>query len=103
MRTEAGVDDRHAAYALVLDGWRLIHNVTRNEDEPEYELYDQRADPLSLRDITGDHPEVVERLAAALERWRRRADAARLPADAELADTLSADELDRLRSLGYLR
>ena len=26
-----------------------------------------------------------------------------LPADAELADTLSADELDRLRSLGYLR
>ena len=103
VRTEAGVDDRHAAYALVLDGWRLIHNVTRNEDEPEYELYDQRADPLSLRDITGAHPAVVERLAAALERWRRRADAARLPADAELADTLSADELDQLRSLGYLR
>ena len=103
VRTEAGVDDRHAAYALVLDGWRLIHNVTRDEDEPEYELYDHGRDPLNLSDVATDHPEVVDRLAADLERWRRRAEAARLPADAELADTLSADELDRLRSLGYLR
>ena len=103
VRTEAGTDDRHASYALVLDGWRLIHNVTRDEDEPEYELYDHGRDPLNLSDVATDHPEVVDRLAADLERWRRRAEAARLPADAELADTLSADELDRLRSLGYLR
>ena len=103
VRTEAGTDDRHASYALVLDGWRLIHNVTRDEDAPEYELYDHGRDPLNLSDVATDHPEVVDRLAADLERWRRRAEAARLPADAELADTLSADELDRLRSLGYLR
>ena len=103
VRTAAGTDDRHASYALVLDGWRLIHNVTRDEDEPEYELYDHGRDPLNLSDVAIDHPEVVDRLAADLERWRRRAEAARLPADADLADTLSADELDRLRSLGYLR
>ena len=103
VRTEAGVDDRHAAYALVLDGWRLIHNVTRDEGEPEYELYDQRADPLSLTEVAGDHPEVVERLTRELARWHRRSEAARLPADDELGDVLSADELDRLRSLGYLR
>ena len=102
-RTAAGADDRHASYALVFDGWRLIHNVTRDEDEPEYELYDHAQDPLNLTDVAADHPEVVARLAADLERWRRRSEAARLPADDALAGTLSADELERLRSLGYLR
>ena len=38
-------DDRHASYALILDGWRLIHNVTGDEGEPEHELYDQQEDP----------------------------------------------------------
>ena len=105
IRTGAGVNDDHAAYALVLDGWRLIHNVTRDSGEPKFELYDQRRDPLSLTDTADDNPDVVTRLAAELERWRRRAEAARLPADDddELAQTLSADALERLRSLGYLR
>jgi arylsulfatase A-like enzyme len=103
VRTGAGVEDQHAAYALVIDGWRLIHNVTRDEGDPEYELYDERADPFNLTDAADDHPDVVARLAAELERWRRRAKAAELPADTELAEALSAEALERLRSLGYLR
>ncbi|HJN45029.1 MAG: hypothetical protein CL477_02530 [Acidobacteria bacterium] len=103
VRAEAGADDRHESYALILDGWRLIHNTARETSEPEYELYDHLGDPLNLTDVAADHPEVVERLAAELERWRRRSEAARLPADDELTDILSGEELERLRSLGYLR
>ena len=103
VRTEAGADDHHASYALVLDGWRLIHNVTRDEGEPEFELYDHRRDPLNLTDVARDHPEVVEQLTTELARWRRRSEAAMLPSDDELGDVLSADELKRLRSLDYLR
>ena len=103
VRTEAGADDDHASYALVLDGWRLIHNVTRDEGEPEYELYDHTRDPLNLTDVARDRPDVVERLTAELARWRRRSEAAMLPSDDELGDVLSSDELERLRSLGYLR
>ena len=103
VRSEAGADDQHASYALVLDGWRLIHNVTRDEDEPEYELYDHKRDPLNLNDVRRDHPEVVERLTRELARWRQRSEAAMLPTDDELEDVLSADELERLRRLGYLR
>ena len=103
VRADAGADDRHESFALILNGWRLIHNTARETDEPEYELYDHLEDPLNLTDVAADHPEVVERLAAELERWRRRSEAARLPADDELTDMLSAEELERLRSLGYLR
>ena len=53
--------------------------------------------------FAGDHPDVVTRLAADLERWRRRSEAARLPADDDVAATLGAAELERLRSLGYIR
>ena len=77
--------------------------MTRDEGEPEYELYDHKRDPLNLIDVAQDHPGVVERLTTELARWQRRSEAARLPADDELGDVLSADELERLRSLGYLR
>ena len=102
-RTGNGAADRHASYALVLDGWRLIHNVAREDNEPEFELYQDREDPLNQTDVANDHPEVVRRLAAALERWRVRSEAARLPEDAELLGTLSPRERERLRNLKYVR
>lgn len=45
--------------------WRLTHNPGAPEGVPELERYDRRTDPLSLEDVAGDHPEVVERLAEA--------------------------------------
>ncbi|MAW63997.1 MAG: hypothetical protein CL473_08470 [Acidobacteria bacterium] len=102
-RAGNGTADRHASYALVLDGWRLIHNVVRKDNEPEFELYRDQEDPLNQTDVANDHPEIVRRLAAALERWRARSDAARLPRDAELLRTLSTQERERLRSLNYVR
>ena len=102
-REAAGIEDRHASVALVLDGWRLIHNEQRSADEPEYELYDHQADPMNQTDLAAIHPDVVEQLRAELERWRRRTRAGQLPTDDESTGTLSSEELERLRSLGYLR
>ena len=49
------------------------------------------------------HPEVVARMAATLDAWRRRAEAERLPSDAVAESQMSAEELQQLRSLGYIR
>ncbi len=85
----------------MLDGqWMLVHNMTRPESMAEFELYDQRTDPLHQNDVAGDNREVVERLAAKMTAWKTEAESARI----EEADpgTLDADELERLRSLGYV-
>jgi arylsulfatase A-like enzyme len=99
-------DDGHESYAMLLDGWRLVRNVKvpdRDQPAPEFELYEHAKDPLALHNVAAEHPDVVERLAKELDRWRQRVEAAKLPPDKELEGTLSADELKRLRSLGYIR
>ena len=100
-----GGGDEHASFALVLDGWRLVHNTKTPEEVtgPEYELYNHKTDPLSLHDVSDQHARLVERLAADLNRWEQRAEVARLPSDENISSTLSTDELKRLRSLGYVR
>ncbi len=91
------------SYAVVDEDWLLIHNRVREDDMPEFELYDVVADPLNLTNVAGAQTEVVERLAREIDRWHRIAEQARLPDDAEAAAGLSQAELERLRSLGYIR
>lgn len=92
----------HDQYAIVLDGWKLVRNENHPDDWPEYELYDHEEDPLNLRDVAADHPDVVERLAAELETWREYAASLKPPPDTEAIEGLSAEEIARLRSLGYI-
>lgn len=87
--------------AYISDGWKLIHHPRRPDGGKEYELFDHREDPLNVRDVSSVHPETVERMAAALADWRRKVESERLKGDARLGD-LSAEELERLRSLGYV-
>ena len=47
--------------------------------------------------------EVVERLSEQLEAWHRQAMAERLEADDDATEGMSAEELERLRSLGYIQ
>ena len=89
--------------AIVWDGWKLIHNTERPKETPEYELFDHRNDPWSLNDVAAEHPEKVEELADLLESWRRWVASERLPTDAELTEGVSSEELERLRSLGYVQ
>jgi arylsulfatase A-like enzyme len=88
------------SWAVVTSDWRLIRNPGAPEGAPEVELYDRRTDPLSLTDVAAEHPEVVERLAQTLAGWRAWVDDHKLEADA--SGQVSAEELERLRSLGYL-
>jgi len=91
------------SYAIVEGRWKLVHNVVRPPSKPEFELFDFYEDPLDRSDLARENPEVVERLAKALESWKQEARAARLKGDDEAAASLSAAELERLRSLGYVQ
>lgn len=88
------------SWAIVEGDWRLIHNSVRGDAIPEFELYDRRVDPLSTTDVADQHPEVVERLASQLCEWREWVAEHQLEADSTAE--LSAEELERLRSLGYI-
>jgi arylsulfatase A-like enzyme len=92
--------------AVVAEGFKLIHNLDLPENEPdfpEWELFDDQKDPLNLINVAGEHPEVVERLSRILEDWYKFAQAAKLPSDEGVIETLNPEELERLRSLGYVQ
>ena len=91
------------SYAIVDGQWKLIHNTIRPQGGPEFELYDFVNDPLDKTDVAAQHPEVVARLSKALGGWKDMAVAARLKPDSEATKHLSPEQLQRLRSLGYVR
>ena len=91
------------SYSVAEGTWLLIHNTVRADGAPEYELYDTENDPLNATNVADQHNDVVVRLGREIERWRRVAEVARLPEDSDAAAGLSPRELERLRSLGYIR
>ena len=91
------------SYSLISDGWKLIHNVKRTEEMPEFELYEVKVDPLDRHDVAGEHADIVARLAGHLSAWRSLVEAGRLPPDSASTQSMSAEELERLRSLGYIQ
>jgi arylsulfatase A-like enzyme len=91
------------SYAINDGQWKLIHNKTRPRGGPEFELYDFVKDPLDKTDVASQHPEVVARLSKALEGWHQMAVATKLKGDAEGTKNLSPEQIQRLRSLGYIR
>ena len=70
--------------------------------------FDQRGrcrhaeDPLDANDVADRNPEVVERLKAELERWHELVAQGKLP-EGDSTENMPAEELKRLRSLGYIR
>lgn len=91
------------SYAIIDGRWKLIHHVARAPHVPEYELFDFYADQLDQQDLATRHPQEVERLARVLRTWRQWAQSARLKPDADLAKGMSAEQLEQLRSLGYIK
>ncbi len=72
---------------LRTDRWKLIHRRARDLElqvswwtylsgsvviRPEWELYDLEADPLELRDVHEQHPEVLAELQPRLLAWEER-------------------------------
>jgi arylsulfatase A-like enzyme len=91
------------SFAIIRDGWKLVHNTKRPAGRPVYELYNHGKDPLDKVDLAAEQPEVVKRLANELEAWRRMAEVARLPPDSKSKEGLGKEELERLRALGYIQ
>ena len=73
------------------------------EEMAEWELYNHAEDPINHHDVAADHPEIVERLKDALAERLRYAEARKLPSDEDAAADMSPEEIQRLRSLGYMR
>jgi arylsulfatase A-like enzyme len=88
--------------AVIHEGWKLIHNLSRPPDWPEYELFDHQEDPLNFQNLASENPEIVERLAQLLERWHQAALEARVESE-ENAEDMSPEEIEKLRSLGYIQ
>jgi arylsulfatase A-like enzyme len=67
-RARTGRLFEHAA--VKTQRWRLMDGVR---------LTDAQADPLQMKDVSADHPEVVERLRAAYETWWKTVDQGEAP------------------------
>jgi len=79
----------------VHDGrWKYIHHLQRPD---ESELYDLLNDPKELHNLAGDQPEELGRLRGELMQHPF------LPGGKEGKSSMSAEDLERLRSLGYVR
>jgi arylsulfatase A-like enzyme len=92
-----------ASVAIVDGAYKLVHHLERAAGTPEYQLFEHGKDPLDLRDVAAEHPEVVARLVRDLDAWRKTAEAARLRPDSEAEKGMSKEELERLRALGYIQ
>lgn len=90
------------SYALRLRQRKLVFNPQRYEAQPEHELYAPLDDPLDQTDLARDDPDGVEQLFRELLAWHAGVRGARLAPDADGAQALNPDELERLRSLGYI-
>jgi len=91
------------SFAIVSAGWKLIHNTQRHPGDPEYELYRHDHDPLDQTELSAEHPEVIARLTRELRAWQAKAAGARLPPDSASTQAISKEDLERLRSLGYIQ
>ena len=90
------------SYAIIMDGWKLIHNTQRIEGQPEFELYNHREDPLDQANVAAENADRVERLSTELAGWRERALSGRVSSGAASTAGASPEELERLQGLGYL-
>ena len=94
-------EDDDESYAVVFDGWKLIHNVI-TKDKPEFELFDHRADPFDVTNVFHQYPDLAKALEAELTAWRKMAVEAKLP-DNMSTKGMSSEAINRLRSLGYIQ
>lgn len=93
-------DKDDESFAIVFEGWKLIHN-TKTVNKPEFELFHHSSDPFDAVNVAEAHPEIIEKLKTELSYWRREVTDVALPEDS--SEGLSSEELNRLRSLGYIQ
>lgn len=89
--------------AIIYDGWKLVVTTREDSDDPtRFELFRQPDDPLDQENRADQHPKVVQELKEMLVQWRETALAARLTEE-DPTTGMSQEELQRLKSLGYIQ
>ena len=94
---------RRESYAIMDGNWKLIHNVARPPERPEFELFDftrtrstRRTWPPSIPTWSSAWPSS----STAGSGWRRRPSSS---PTARRRKGMTAEQLERLRSLGYIK
>lgn len=97
-------DASEQRYALTTDRWKFFR-VEQRDGGVRRQLFDRSADPYELSELSAQHPEVTEPLAAALQLTldAQRSKGSALH-DGRLPATTPPDPvlLEQLRALGYL-
>ncbi len=91
------------AYSIISGQWKLVHHTVRQEGQPEFELFDRNKDPLDQTNIAEQNPKIVEQLAKELKLWKEKAVSVKLKSDTDSTSNMSPEEIERLRSLGYIQ
>lgn len=60
-------------FAARTERWKLVHASGFGREQPppnrQLELFDMQADPFETREVSGEHPEIVQQLLAEYEAW----------------------------------
>jgi arylsulfatase A-like enzyme len=97
---------RHEFLRSIEDArWKLLHipseQYQRGMQGMAYELYEVRSDPMETTNVVDQHPELVSLLRTLLEQRLSSSEPAQM-VPAQLPD-YSQEEIENLRSLGYIR
>ena len=88
--------------AVYLGNWKLIARYPKGAARPARKLFDLAADPLELRDMSARDRSRADALAGLLDAQVR--ENAKLAAGVEVRHVpLTPEQLERLRSLGYVQ
>jgi arylsulfatase A-like enzyme len=93
-KKQYAICDGEDTYSYRDDRWKLI------ERPDDVELYDIRTDPDEQENVSQDHPDVVEELAAIIDSYRQKADQTDEQLDSVAID---GEVQDRLEQLGYMQ
>jgi hypothetical protein len=91
--------DRDSWVAVRQGAYKLLHV----EGTPFWQLYDDEADPLERKPLGAAHEATAVRMRKAMEEWQRNMKDLARSREAGPKAELSEQELERLRSLGYIR
>ena len=84
--------------------WKLIHTGKEWTDNiKEYELFDIATDPLEKTNLIGRNPVAAEYLKDRLSKWAHSQKKLANIGIEGIEKTLTKEEIDELRALGYIK
>jgi hypothetical protein len=96
------IADRSGALERSIDGDVSLRARSSARGDPATYLFDLDADPAERRDVSDRHREIAERLGRELDEMLRIAAARGRGFEKSASRSLSAEEREELRSLGYV-